>query len=228
MSRPSFPKGDLYQILEVDKNATLEEIKKSYWKLIRESHPDKAGSTAENNEKFSQIRQAYEVLSDPGRRLGYDRYMNVSNGSYRRQQVNEPNWVAAHFGTLEGKAELWLMRITMLENRIFIILMLYSRSPFVYDRTIHQTFEDALLVMLRFRNTIFDFKDNLRARSKGNEALTSQYLRLSQAMTHMEMIATNVVEIVEELVTTPENKEMLLSALKATLEGWINLGPTFQ
>ena len=52
---------DYYKILNIDKNASNDEIKAAYRKLARENHPDKGG----NNEQFIKIQEAYEILSDP-------------------------------------------------------------------------------------------------------------------------------------------------------------------
>lgn len=60
----------LYQILEVDRNASQEEIKKSYRKLAIKYHPDKGG----DGEKFKEINAAYEVLSNPEKKELYDKF----------------------------------------------------------------------------------------------------------------------------------------------------------
>ncbi|MFA5052582.1 MAG: DnaJ C-terminal domain-containing protein [Parcubacteria group bacterium] len=64
-------KKDYYDILGVQKNATEEEIKKAYRKLAHEYHPDKTGGNAD---KFKEISEAYQVLSDKGKRENYDRF----------------------------------------------------------------------------------------------------------------------------------------------------------
>lgn len=64
---------DYYQILEIERSANLETIKKAYRKLAIKWHPDKNPSE-EANEKFKLISEAYEVLSDPQKREVYDRY----------------------------------------------------------------------------------------------------------------------------------------------------------
>lgn len=61
-----------YEVLDVQKDATLEEIKHKYHSLALQYHPDKAG--AAGAEKFKAIQEAYEILSDPDRRGRYDRY----------------------------------------------------------------------------------------------------------------------------------------------------------
>ena len=65
---------DYYEILEVDRNASAEEIKKAYRKLALKYHPDRNPGDAEAEEKFKLINEAYQVLSDQEKRALYDRY----------------------------------------------------------------------------------------------------------------------------------------------------------
>jgi curved DNA-binding protein len=63
---------DYYQTLGVSKNAGEEEIRKAFRKLARKYHPDVARNKTEAEEKFKEINEAYEVLSDPAKRKKYD------------------------------------------------------------------------------------------------------------------------------------------------------------
>src|SRR3990167_6785116 len=63
-------KRDYYEILNVNKNASKEEIKKVYKRLALEHHPDKGG----NAERFKEISEAYAVLSDDTKRQQYDQF----------------------------------------------------------------------------------------------------------------------------------------------------------
>jgi curved DNA-binding protein len=65
---------DYYKILGVDKNASAEDIKKAYRKLARKMHPDLNPNDKEAHQKFQQINEANEVLSDPEKRKKYDQY----------------------------------------------------------------------------------------------------------------------------------------------------------
>lgn len=63
---------DYYKILGVDKNATQEEIKRAYRKLAMKYHPDRNPGDKSAEEKFKEITEANEVLSDPEKRKKYD------------------------------------------------------------------------------------------------------------------------------------------------------------
>jgi molecular chaperone DnaJ len=64
---------DYYKTLGVGKNASDEEIKKAYRKLARTYHPDRNAGDKKAEERFKQISQAHDVLSDPDKRKAYDR-----------------------------------------------------------------------------------------------------------------------------------------------------------
>lgn len=63
-----------YDILGVDRNASQEEIKKAYRKLVKKYHPDHHPNDEKAEEKFKEISEAFEVLGDPEKRKQYDHY----------------------------------------------------------------------------------------------------------------------------------------------------------
>jgi curved DNA-binding protein len=86
---------DYYEILGISKDATNEEIKKSYRRLARQYHPDLNPGDKAAEDKFKDINEAYEVLSDPGKRAQYDQFsvfwkQNGFGGS-KRKGANQAN-----------------------------------------------------------------------------------------------------------------------------------------
>lgn len=67
-------KRDYYEVLEIQKNAGLEEIKSAYRKKALQYHPDRNPGNAEAEEKFKEASEAYAVLSDSDKRARYDRF----------------------------------------------------------------------------------------------------------------------------------------------------------
>src|SRR2546423_5393710 len=63
---------DYYAVLGVGRDASEEELKKAFRKLARQYHPDVAKDKKTAEEKFKEINEAYEVLSDPAKRKKYD------------------------------------------------------------------------------------------------------------------------------------------------------------
>ena len=65
---------DFYDILGVSKNATSDEIKKSYRKLALKYHPDRNRDDKTAEKKFKEISAAYEILKDPQKKSAYDQF----------------------------------------------------------------------------------------------------------------------------------------------------------
>ncbi|MBN2147099.1 MAG: J domain-containing protein [Anaerolineales bacterium] len=73
---------DYYQILGVDRKASKDEIKRAYRKLAMQYHPDRNPDDKKSEEKFKEVNEAYQVLSDPEKRTRYDQL----GDSYNRWQ----------------------------------------------------------------------------------------------------------------------------------------------
>lgn len=69
-------KRDYYEVLELGKDASSDDIKKAYRKLARQYHPD-VNKAADAEAQFKEVKEAYDVLSDDGKRATYDRYGHV-------------------------------------------------------------------------------------------------------------------------------------------------------
>ena len=67
-------KRDYYEVLGVDKKASAEDIKKAYRKLAKECHPDLHPNDKQAEERFKELNEANEVLSDPEKRARYDQF----------------------------------------------------------------------------------------------------------------------------------------------------------
>ena len=91
--------NDYYGILGVRRDAGAEEIKKAYRRLARELHPD-VNPDPQLQERFKEVTQAYEVLSDPEKRQMYD----LGADPYARAGAGAAGFGAAGSEALDGPA----------------------------------------------------------------------------------------------------------------------------
>lgn len=100
-------KRDFYEILEVSKSASADEIKKAYRKKAIQYHPDKNPGDKQSEEKFKEAAEAYEVLSDQQKRQRYDQYGHAGvggasgNGGFGGGGMNMDD-IFSHFGDIFG------------------------------------------------------------------------------------------------------------------------------
>ena len=70
---------DYYEVLEIERSSNHDEIKRSYKRLAFEYHPDRNPGDSEAEDKFKEINEAYQILSDPDKRARYDSFGHISS-----------------------------------------------------------------------------------------------------------------------------------------------------
>jgi len=82
---------DYYELLALSRQATAEQIRKAYRRLVRRLHPDIAGPAG--TEKFLRVRAAYETLIDPQRRQAYDQQLQAARRRARQAKAASVVWM---------------------------------------------------------------------------------------------------------------------------------------
>lgn len=88
---------DYYSVLGVSKNASVEELKKSYRKLSLKWHPDKNNNSDTAKKKFQEISEAYNILNDPKKRDIYDKYGKEGLENHQNNGGVNPNDIFSQF-----------------------------------------------------------------------------------------------------------------------------------
>jgi molecular chaperone DnaJ len=136
---------DYYQVLGVPRNATEKEIKAAYRKLARKYHPDVNPGDKAAEEKFKEINEAYQVLSDPEKRAAYDRYGEQWQAYQRmREQYGEnfqPGGFESPFG---GFGDFGEFIENLLRGGGFGGGLRVQRAPRDIEQTLEISLQDAI------------------------------------------------------------------------------------
>src|SRR5687768_18563003 len=105
--------ADYYSVLGVARDASEDDIEKSYRKLAMQFHPDRNNGSGEAEERFKEITEAYDVLRDPNKRAAYDRYGEAGlrgggGGAYHHVDLSEALGIFMRdFGGFQGFGDLF-------------------------------------------------------------------------------------------------------------------------
>ena len=94
---------DYYKILGVERSASADEIRKAYRKLAMQYHPDRNQGNKQAEEKFKEINEAYQALSDPQKRARYDQLGSEYSNWQRRGAPGDFDWSQWFSGQQAGR-----------------------------------------------------------------------------------------------------------------------------
>jgi len=102
-------KRDYYSVLNVDRNASKEELKKAYRKLAMQYHPDRNPDDKEAEEKFKEAAEAYDVLNNDEKRVKYDRFGHdgVRASGFGSSGFTDVNDIFSHFSDIFGGSSIF-------------------------------------------------------------------------------------------------------------------------
>lgn len=140
------PEKDYYDSLGVGRDAKPEDIRKAYRRLARKHHPDVNPGNNESEERFKQISEAFEVLSDPDKRAVYDRFGYYSDRAAQAAQQG-PVFDFANFGAANFR-EIFSEIFSNLRASATLAHKQPARGADI-EHSLSITFEEAMLGVTR-------------------------------------------------------------------------------
>ena len=127
---------DYYELLEVGRTASADDIKKAFRKLAMQHHPDRNPGDKEAERKFKEVNHAYDILKDPEKRAAYDRYGAAAfegggpGFKAAMRQMGRDGWIG-----LGWPKEMGGRGFTPLEQFIFVEEVMRAGFPFPFLTT---------------------------------------------------------------------------------------------
>lgn len=185
----SMDKIDLYDILQINKNASDIEIKKAYRKLILKYHPDK--SKEKNNDMFIKIQYAYEILSNKESRKQYDNKINYSNNLFNNYKSDESKTyiiinLIKKIGYIIGIKE-YLPIINIIEEKIKLNqLDISTINPFNFYHKLNSILDIEIKIEFSLEEIYFNKSRIIEHRRISREKFTEEIFPLDKIQLYEE------------------------------------------
>jgi len=215
---------DFYEILQVDCSASEEVIKSAYKKKAMEAHPDRGGT----DEKFKQVKEAYETLSNKNKRMGYDLKYNKRqprNFKIDGRELKNVFVKSSRYGTNKDIIVMLDLSLSDVFNgRIFVVSYTTSgnkheeipvKIPNNITSNHHIRFDqrgDDMISMAPRGNLV------IRVKIKGDKkwGISDSDIDSTQEVNIFDLMTGTVIEVV-----TPENKKLKIKVSPGTQPGTV-------
>ena len=168
-------KRDYYEVLGVAKNASEEDIKKSYRKLAMKYHPDRneGEGAVKAEEKFKEAKEAYERLSDGDSRAAYDQYGHAAfegkgRDNYERAQDANPPTKDTHFFR-DFNAEAAAKKAEQEQQVAAVQQRVHAAQDFL--RPLYNELKDVQLIYTAFEQGMRAIKEDVRSHARPSESI---------------------------------------------------------
>ena len=114
-------KRDYYEVLGINRSADKDTIKKAYRKMAKKYHPDSNAGNADAEEKFKEVTEAYNVLSDPEKKKLYDQFGHAAfeeggGAGYGAGGFNQSGFNSSGFGVVLFCSRRYKKRLIFVSN----------------------------------------------------------------------------------------------------------------